>query len=269
MLKVNDYGPIKQLLMSRVVNGQPLYWVAAYLVDGLLIDSGCHHTAGELVQYLSSFPITQIVHTHHHEDHIGGDYLLLQEKMLPVYAHRDAIPLMKQVPSLYPYQELVWGYPHPVDALELGSAMQTPHFSFRVCRTPGHCAGHVALLEEEQGWCFSGDLFVSATPKVLRPEENVAEIMASLQRLLHTTGSDFTLFTSLGPVLPQGRQSLESLLEYLQSKVQQIRNYAQQGWSVEEMRDTIFGGESRMASVTNGQFSVDHLIQSALRAHSS
>lgn len=264
MIETQRYGNVLQMRMSRVFNGQPLYWVAAYLVDGLLIDSGCQHTAQELLSFLSDRHVEQIVNTHYHEDHIAGNWLLHQQRQLPMYAHRDSLPLMQQVPNLYPYQELVWGYPQPVEAQELGSVITTSKYTFDVLHTPGHCSGHVALLEKKQGWCFSGDLFVSERPKVLRPEENVYEIMKSLHYLLSCAPEDFTLFTSMGQVLPQGRQAVMNLLSYLQLVTKQILDLHHSGQSIDDIRQSIFGGESRMTEVTNGQFSVNNLIKSAL-----
>ncbi|HOQ09054.1 MAG TPA: MBL fold metallo-hydrolase [Syntrophomonadaceae bacterium] len=264
MIETRQYGEVLQIRMSRVFNGQPLYWVAAYLVDGLLIDSGCQHTAQELVDFLSDYHVEQIVNTHYHEDHIAGNWMLHQQRQIPMYAHRDSLPLMRQVPTLYPYQELVWGYPQPVDAQELGPVIKTPRYTFAVLPTPGHCPGHIALLEKEQGWCFSGDLFISERPKVLRPEENVHEIMKSLQYLLNCAPEEFTLFTSMGQIIPKGRQAVTNLLSYLQSVSQQVLELHDSGHSLDDIRQILFGGESRMAEVTNGQFSVNNLIMSVL-----
>lgn len=264
MLEVIPYGEVLQIRMSQAFNGQPLYWVAAYLVDGLLIDSGCQHTAAELAEFLSDHPIDQVVNTHYHEDHIGADALLQKTRSLPIYAHTESISLMKEVPALFPYQELVWGYPEPVEAMELGAVVHTPRYKFDVIYTPGHCEGHVAFLEKKQGWCFSGDLFVSEKPKVLRPEEKVGIIMDSLRLLLSNPGLEFTLFTSIGAVVPHGEQALASLLSYLEHHSQLIHTYSEQGLGVQEIRTKIFGSESRMAEVTNGQFSIDNLIRSVL-----
>jgi hypothetical protein len=45
MLKTTHFSRVTQFLMSTVLDGQPLYWVAAYFVDGLLIDTACANTA--------------------------------------------------------------------------------------------------------------------------------------------------------------------------------------------------------------------------------
>ena len=40
MLQLDQHGPITAIRMARSLLGRPVYWTAAYLVDGLLIDSG-------------------------------------------------------------------------------------------------------------------------------------------------------------------------------------------------------------------------------------
>ncbi len=47
MIVAEDLGEITQIRMGRNIDGQVLYWGAAYLVDNLLIDTGCHHTANK------------------------------------------------------------------------------------------------------------------------------------------------------------------------------------------------------------------------------
>ena len=43
--------------------------------------------------------------------------------------------------------------------------------------TPGHCPGHIVLFEEKIGRMFVGDLFVTETPRAIRPNENVGKII--------------------------------------------------------------------------------------------
>ncbi len=171
---------------------------------------------------------------------------------------------MQQTPVLFPYQEVVWGYPQPCQAQELETTLKTGRYTFEVLSTPGHCTGHVVLLEKEQGWCFSGDLFVSERPKVLRPEENVYQIMDSLRLLLDNAGADFTLFTSIGAVVENGAEAVNNLLAYLEKTIETILDYNRRGYAIDSIRQELFGGESRMAGVSNGQFSVDNLINSVL-----
>jgi glyoxylase-like metal-dependent hydrolase (beta-lactamase superfamily II) len=64
MIEVNHIEEVIQIKMGREVGGQVLYRVAAYLVDGLLIDTGCKHTAEELVRFLEGQNLKFAVNTH-------------------------------------------------------------------------------------------------------------------------------------------------------------------------------------------------------------
>ena len=40
MIKTQAYGPVTQFIMGREYEGQIIYSMACYYIDGLLIDSG-------------------------------------------------------------------------------------------------------------------------------------------------------------------------------------------------------------------------------------
>lgn len=41
--------------------------------------------------------------------------------------------------------------------------LYTDRYRFAVLHTPGHSNDHICLLEPDEGWLFSGDLFLSAS----------------------------------------------------------------------------------------------------------
>jgi hypothetical protein len=44
MLKATQVGDVTEIKMGRSLDGETvLYWVAAYLIDGILIDTGCDY----------------------------------------------------------------------------------------------------------------------------------------------------------------------------------------------------------------------------------
>ena len=68
MLKVTPFDEITRFDLARKLPIRWRYWTTAYLVDGMLVDSGCAHSALELVTALADTPLTCIVNTHTHED---------------------------------------------------------------------------------------------------------------------------------------------------------------------------------------------------------
>ncbi len=264
MIEVNHFEEVIQIKMSREMGGRPLYWVAAYLVDGLLIDTGCRHTAEELAGFLEGKDIRLVVNTHHHEDHVGANAPVREKFKARILAHPAAVPLINRIPGLNPYQELVWGYPEPAEAEPLPGIIKTEKYTFQVVETPGHCKDHIALFEPSKGWCFSGDIFVSENQKVLRADEDINEIARSVEKLLQIKTERLVLFTSIGRVVEDGRQALRVYLDYLRELSRKVRQLDKEVMPINAIRDRIFGRESSLCQFTGGHYSSENLIRSLL-----
>lgn len=264
MIETAQHEQVTQIRMSRELDGQPVYWVAGYLVDGLLIDTGCSHTSAELADFLEDRGVRQAVNTHYHEDHMGGNHDLMTRYGIEVFAHPSSIPLIAGRFELYPYQEIAWGYPVPTTVKAISDAVHTDRLSFQILETPGHCEGHICLFEPEKGWCFTGDLFARENPKFIRPEENIGQIMGSMQRLIHLPTEQLVLFTAVGKVIQDGRKALRECVTYLEGLAEQVHGLHSSGSSAEEIVKDLFGGEHPFAGLTNAQFSTGNLVRSLL-----
>lgn len=261
MLKIGRYGEVTQIMMGRELDGTVLYWTAAYLVDGLLVDTGCAYTAAELVEYLRSRKVEQVVNTHHHEDHIGANSIIRQQLGPGIYAHLLALPLINKQLPLREYQETVWGYPELSTGQAVPERIITTNYIFEVLETPGHSPDHISLYEAEQGWLFSGDLFVSEKYKALRADEDIETIIASLDKVQALPQEKITLFTSIGKVFPEGKKVINNYLAYLSDLRKKVAWLADESLTAVEIRDRIFGCETQLAALTGGHFAVLNLIK--------
>lgn len=195
---------------------------------------------------------------------MGADRLLRERFGVPAYAHPDSVQRINEVPDLNPYQEYVWGYPEPVEVEVLGNVIETPLFRFDILETPGHCPGHVALVEREKGWCFSGDIFITEKPKVIRADEDAVGLMESMRMLAALPLLRLVLFTSGGKIIPDGRASLLACADYLDALREEVRELGAQGLSVEQIRERLLGEGSSLSSLTGGHFSSDNLVASLM-----
>ncbi len=265
MIEIQSFEEITQIRMSREIGGRPLYWVAAYLVDGLQIDTGCSYTVAELVSYLEKHPPEWGVNTHYHEDHIAGNRLIQERFGISIYAHPDAVPLIARAASLFPYQELVWGYPDPSLVLPIPRVIRTEKFAFEIIGTPGHSTDHIALLERSKGWCFCGDVFAGENLKFIRPEEDMGTTVVSQETLIGLETERLVLFTSSGRIVEDGRRALQSCVQNLRALSRKAKDLQAQGRTVAQIMNTLFGGEHVRAQRTNGQFTTENLIRSVLK----
>jgi len=273
MIQVNRYttgrGEVVQFRMAAPLEGIPPYWVAAYLVGGLLIDTGCANTRDEFLTALAAETGTgaeprTAVNTHYHEDHIGADRALQVRFGTRVFAPGPSVPLIKDPPPIPDYRLLVWGRPEPCEVEPLGGQLETEGHRFLVVPTPGHSPDHVALVEPEAGWCFSGDLYTGARPRVAWRETDVAAMIASLRTLAGF--GPFTLFTGPGEVVENGSEALLGTAAYLEDLVARGREMETAGLGPDEVRQALFGGESSFSSLTGGEFSSANLTRAVLRA---
>jgi glyoxylase-like metal-dependent hydrolase (beta-lactamase superfamily II) len=262
VIETVEYENVTQIRMSRELDGRPVYWVAAYLVGGLLVDTGCSYTSHELAALLKDRNLRLVVNTHHHEDHIGGNHDIMTKYRVEVYAHPEAVPLIGKRLDLYPYQEITWGYPVPTPVKPVPPAVETDRSTFQVVDTPGHCAGHICLVDLAKGWCFTGDLFAREHPKFIRADENIGEMVRSMDKILNLPTEKLVLFTAVGKIVEDGRKALTECIAYLTGLAARVKELERSGSTLDDMVKDLFGGEHAFAQFTNGQFATGHLVRS-------
>ena len=261
MLEAIQFEQVTQIKMSRYPDFRPV--TSAYLLDGLLIDSGPAHTAEELTDFLKDREIRIVVNTHHHEHHIAANALLKERYGVELLAHPLAVNKINQPAILYPYQEDAWGYPIPSQVKEIGDSISTQHFRFEVIHTPGHDRDHICLFERKNGWLFTGDLFVGTRPNVVRPMDDVRQIIADLKKVKDLRPQ--ILFPAPGSVRTEPVPVLERTIQYLEDLGHKVMELSNKGLSPTEIVQQIFGNEPPLAELTQQQFSSLNLVKSLLK----
>ena len=265
MLKATQVGDVTEIKMGRSLDGETvLYWVAAYLIDGILIDTGCDYTKNELAEFLDGKQVSKLINTHYHEDHVGGNAILAKRFGLKATAHPETVRLMSGKHDLYPFELEVWGPPDPCTADPMGSSIKEGEVSLHVIETPGHCKGHVSLFEENHGILFSGDIWVGERPKTARTEENVHQLIRDLTKFEELKPK--IMFASLGKAVPNPLDIIRGTREYLEETRDKILKLHSKGKSPEQIREQLFGRESTLAEYTQYQLSIKIFVESFLRS---
>ena len=268
MLKTTTYGEVTRFDLSREIAGRGRYWTIAYLLDKMLIDTGCAHTAKELDHSLMGTRIDKIINTHSHEDHFGANALLQKRNPeLEVYAHPLAIKVLaspNKYQPLHPYRRLFWGQPEPSDAkpLDHNAVIETDNYRFQVIHTPGHSPDHLCLYEPNQGWIFTGDLFVGGKDRALRAGCDIWQVIESLKLI-----SDFParqMFPNSARVRQVPAIHLQNKIGYLEEMGEKVLALNQQGKGVGEIVRSLFGGPMLVEFLTLGHFTRRRLVLSYL-----
>jgi glyoxylase-like metal-dependent hydrolase (beta-lactamase superfamily II) len=141
---------------------------ALYLIEGqrrCLIDGGTKTEARRLIkalEALEAFPLDVVVVTHPHYDHAQGIPALRraaaqQQKPIEVIAGRDAIPLLADATFNNVFGPGPWEAVEDVVPVDDGDSVDVGGVALRVHDVPGHCTGHIALLDEQARTLFAGD----------------------------------------------------------------------------------------------------------------
>ncbi len=262
--RVADAPPVIRFKMARKILGREYYRTAAYWVDGVLIDTGCAHTAPQLATTVGNWRVNVIVNTHSHEDHIGANASVQEVAGCPILAHAQALPVLEnpKLQPLQPYRRIFWGWPLPSRGSAVGESVKTERFCFQVIHTPGHSPDHICLFEPEQGWLFSGDAYVGGQDRALREGYDIHGIIASLKTLSQLPVK--IIFSGSGTVRAEGPQPLLEKIEYLEALGDRIRLLHEEGLSVRRIRRRVFGRELWITYLTLGHFSGLNLVRSYL-----
>lgn len=270
MIKTAEFGEIIQFVIARTIFGRALYYTAAYMVDGLLIDTGTDHCKHEFTDLCAALNVGGVVNTHSHEDHIGANGLLQDKYGLEIWAHPKALPVLadpRREQPLKPYQRIMFGMPEPSRGTKIGESVRTPEHEFLVINTPGHCPDHICLYEPDKGWLFTGDSFVGGEDRILRADYNICGVLDSLKSMLRLKPK--IMFTASGSIRENAAGDLENKIRYLEETGRRAWELHQRGLSYAKIRDTILGRELPIRYVTQGHFSGINLIRSFIEDRTS
>lgn len=262
-LRCQDYGPVRCYRMTRYLAWQRVMTVVAYVVDGLLIDTGPRNCRAAFSEILGREKIRRIVLTHHHEDHVGNAAAAAKATGVTPSIHPLGIALARTPPPLPFYRRMVSGVPEPVDTEPLGELVRTDNYAFRVVHTPGHAADHVVLHEPEQEWLFAGDLFIDEHPRRAFEFENIGELVASLRQVLAMP--DCQLFCQHNGRFASHQHRLGRRLDNLLGLRERAVMHFEEGRSVREIATQLDIGDGFNRFLSANEWTGRNLVLGLLR----
>jgi len=244
------------------LQGNPFIWVSAYLIDGLLIDCGHHHAKDEFLKVLDIDEVELALLSHHHEDHFGACYDLINKHNIPVYATKETAFLIGMKLRLPPERKLVWGIPitPKVKLLENIKEIHTSKAKFEIIQTPGHCCNLISFFQKEKGLLFSTDAFIDSKQSVIFNWENATKMLETFKNL-KTLNCKF-LFLENGNLTTPSH--LEKLIKYWTEIKTKSQDLYLKGFTSKQIVKQIFGRESILKKMTGGDMSRENLIRSLL-----
>ncbi|MGM7681087.1 MBL fold metallo-hydrolase [Cytobacillus sp. Hm23] len=233
-----------------------------YLIDRLLIDTGPSSNQEKLKQYIKTTPFTKIVHTHHHEDHTGLSQWIQKRYNVPMYIHESGIEDCIHVKPIPLYRKLFWGNRKPFTPQAIPPMIETENYKFEIIHTPGHAHDHIVLFNQDNGWLFSGDLFLMSRPKSMFSFESVPVIISSIRKIL--TYDFSTMFCSHAGVIENGRSKMAAKLAYLEEVQDKVLSLHEKGMSPKKIQKQLFPKRTPLNYFSLFENSSSHIVQSIL-----
>lgn len=260
-----DFGPVQGIRIGHAPLGKPLMTVICYQLDNILIDTGPANARTSVLKMLNKQALNRIYLTHYHEDHAGNAAFLNQHLNLDVLGSEMTAGMLARHIRLKLYEIYMWGELTPLAIQVVGERFETNRYSFKVISTPGHSHDHVVYLEENEGWLFSGDMFLGGRIKYFRKDEDLVTTIKSLKAI----GSlDFgKLFCGHNPQMHQPIKAIQRKINFLEGILEEVRYYYGLGWTDKAIINRLLNGKESWAArlVTLGDVSYRNLLLSALK----
>jgi glyoxylase-like metal-dependent hydrolase (beta-lactamase superfamily II) len=175
----------KKLTVGPFAMNAYILWCSRTLA-GVLIDPG--DEANLILQTVAKTKIKpeRIVLTHAHLDHVWQAKVVQEQLKLPLFMHRDDVPLLERLP----FQAQMFGLPSPepprVDGyLDEGDEVSFGDVTMKILHAPGHSPGSIVLYGD--GTAVVGDvLFQGSIGRTDLPMGSYETLMNSIHRKLMT-----------------------------------------------------------------------------------
>lgn len=166
--------------------------------------------------------IHEIINTHSHSDHVGGNHFLQKTYQIPIVAHLFDADLVN---NRHPEVGCARWLDQPIESYSIersvtdGDVITTGQYKWTVLHTPGHAQGHIALYEPTEEILICGDLFQYKDvgwQNIFR--EGVASVSQSLQSLERLSKLAIKVaYPGHGPAIEQPYEMIALAKKRLQS----------------------------------------------------
>ena len=169
-----------------------------------------------LMRAIAGRPVAAILVTHTHRDHSPAARPLAELTQAPVLG---CAPLALE--DVGPRADAAFdGDYRPDRQLEDGDAIRVDGRSITAVATPGHTSNHLCFADEH-GALFTGDHVMGwSTTVVVPPDGDMADYMASLQKL--QARRDRIYYPAHGPAVEKPQQLLRGMLGHRMQRERQI-----------------------------------------------
>jgi glyoxylase-like metal-dependent hydrolase (beta-lactamase superfamily II) len=233
------------------------YEVSAYLLGGVLVDTGFPRGGRALQAALDALHPRGAIVTHWHEDH-AGSAPMLAARGIPLRMDPTCESTLRARPRVKLYRRLVWGWTPRLDA-ELRDFDPAP---LEIVPLPGHTADHAGVWDAERRILVSGDLFLGVKVRVAHRHEAPRRLVQSL-RCAAALEPRLLLDAHRGPVVDAAAR-LRAKAAWLDETIEAIEARRARGEGPREITRRVLGREGMVGYASGGEYSKLAFVEAVL-----
>ena len=233
------------------------YEVSAYVVRGVLIDTGAPRARRDMLAAVRRLAPRGAVITHCHEDH-AGNAAELAALDVPLIMDPSCESALRDPEPIGAYRRLVWGSVTPL-AAPVHTFDPAP---LTVLPLPGHTDEHLVVWDAERRILAGGDLFLGVKVRVAHGSESPRRLVASL-RAAAALEPRLLLDAHRGAVY-EPVPLLEAKIAWMDGVIGEITDLHARGISEREIARRVLGREELVGWVSRGEYSKRALVHAVL-----
>ena len=262
MLTLESHADVTRVRMSTWRGRAVGYDVSAYLIRGVLVDTGFPRAAAAFAQFLAANRVRGVMVTHWHEDH-AGNAALVAARDIPMAIAAGTLEQLNgpDSRSIRFYRRFVWGIAAPVT----NPVSPFGDDALRVIHAPGHTADHQVMWDAERGTLFSGDLFLGVRVRATFPDEDPRRLISTLREVAALAPA--RMFDAHRGLVPDPVRALTAKADWIEEAVAQIDMRINAGWSDRAIARHVLGREGLVGWLSAGEYSKLTFVHAVREGH--
>ncbi|HEY2374599.1 MAG TPA: MBL fold metallo-hydrolase [Gemmatimonadaceae bacterium] len=259
MIEIERFGDVERIRLASWGSRLAGMDVSAYLVHGVLVDSGFPLAQRALAEFLDERPIIGAMLTHYHEDH-AGNAELLAGRGIPLAMHALTLDRLRDSAAIRLYRRAVWGTTPRLTSAPRAFVSEVP---LEFVHTPGHSADHQIIWDPARATVFSGDLWLGVRATLMHENEDPYQIVESLRAVL-ALSPERVFDAHRGPVRDPVA-ALAAKISYLEDAIAAIKTKQAAGWSDRAILRRLLGGDETVAIASGGEYARMNFVRAVRR----
>ncbi|MBK9980024.1 MAG: MBL fold metallo-hydrolase [Gemmatimonadetes bacterium] len=258
MIRTERHGDVVRVARWNRRSRLAGFSVSAYLVRGMLVDTGFPGVGDDVERLLASERLQGILVSHFHEDH-AGNIAAAARRGIPIAAHPDTLAYARAPERLAFYRRFAWGSAPPL------TSPVTPFDpeGLEMIHTPGHSPEHQVVWDSSTGTLFSADLFIGVKVRVAHEYEEPRRLVDSLQRVVALAPA--RVFDAHRGLVADGLSALRAKLAWTEDLIGRVDAMARERIPPARIVREVLGPSDWTDHISRGEYSRANLVRAILR----